>query len=191
MKVLSLDLGSTMGWAAGIDAKPKKHGFVDFTRHPEKDSNETAFSNESFARFLEWASKKIKSADIVVCEKPNVYGTGKFSSFHAMRVLFGMYGIVQAVAGVHGKSLIPVSATTVKKFWTGSGKANKTQMLMLAAERGFESVQDHNECDSIAIYTYYWEVLRAQGKTEDTEDILIEAPEAYADEGAERIASGE
>lgn len=179
MKILSLDLGSTLGWASGVGGKPKKHGTKDFQRPVQKDSQETAFSNESFAEFTQWLGKRISSVDIVVCEKPNVYGTGKFSSFHAMRVLFGMYGIVQAVAGAYGKSLIPVSATTVKKFWTGNGRANKNEMLVLAAERGFSSVKDHNECDAIAIYTYYWEILRAQGKTEDKEDLLIETPASF------------
>lgn len=171
MKILALDLGSNMGFASGLNEKITKHGVHDFSKRVDNDSKATAFSNESFASFFNWLHPLVKHVDTVVCEKPNVYGTGKFSSFHAMRVLFGMYGIVQAVCGGWEKALIPVSATTIKKFWTDDGRADKNKMILHAANRGF-SLKDHNECDAIAIYTYYQEVLRGRPKddTEDNED---------------------
>jgi hypothetical protein len=171
VKILALDLGTNMGFASGINQSIKNHGFRDFTRKVDKGSNETAFSNESFSTFFNWLHPLVGHIDILVCEKPNVYGTGKFSSFHAMRVLFGMYGIVQAVAGGYQKPLIPVSATTIKKFWTQDGRADKNKMIVHAARRGYV-LKDHNECDAIAIYTYYWEVLHGGLGTnpEDNED---------------------
>jgi hypothetical protein len=168
MKVLSLDLGSHMGWAVGINDKITKHGFCEWARKADADANARTFTNESFSEFLKWLQYASRQVDMIVCEKPNVYGTGKFSSFHAMRVLFGMYGLVQAVCGAKSKSLIPVSATSVKKFWTNKGKANKLDMLQEAAKRGFYSIEDHNECDAVAIYTYYWEELR--GKSDEDND---------------------
>ncbi len=185
MKILSLDLGSTMGWSVGINENITKHGFIDWSRKTEPDSNAKSFTNESFSGFLRWVHNFSIHVDMIVCEKPNVYGTGKFSSFHAMRVLFGMYGIVQATAGTRRISLIPVSATSIKKFWTEKGKASKAEMLQAALKRGFKTIEDHNECDAVAIYTYYWEVLRgksdednagesagAEGSSEDWEELV-------------------
>lgn len=169
MKILALDLGSTLGFATGINDKITSHDSKEFWLKQDKEhGNGRSFSNESFANFFNWVHGISRHVDIIVCEKPNVYGTGNFSSFHAMRVLFGMYGIVQAVAGGWHKSLIPVSATTIKKFWTEDGRADKKEMLVHAAKRGY-SLKDHNECDAIAIYHYYWEVLRAK-PLDDNED---------------------
>lgn len=181
MKILSLDLGSNMGYATGINERISTHANKDWTRKVDKDSEETAFSNESFAAFSRWLNPIVYKVGVVVCEKPNVYGTGKFSSYHAMRVLFGMYGIVQAACGEAGVSLIPVSATSVKKFWTGNGRAKKSDMIHASTGHGFKSILDHNECDAIAIYKYYWEELRGQSLA-DKEDNFIEVAQTNADE---------
>lgn len=167
MKILALDLGSTTGFASGSNEKITGHGTREWM---VKDSEHGGrfFSNESFAQFFNWLHPLGKHIDLIVCEKPNVYGTGGFSSFHANRVLFGMYGIVQAVAGGWQKALIPVSATSVKKFWTEDGRADKNKMLLHAAKRNL-AITNHNECDAVAIYHYYWEVLRGK-PTQEIED---------------------
>lgn len=182
MKILALDLGTNLGYASGKDARCTKHGFRDFAYKIDSESGAT-FSNESFAAFFNWLHPLAGHVDVIVCEKPNVYGAGKFSSFHAMRVMFGMYGIVQAVAGGYGKPLISVSATTIKKFWAMDGRADKNKMILHAANRGY-SLKDHNECDAIALYTYYWEVLRAKPNEnqEDTDGEDIEAVGRASDE---------
>ncbi len=42
-----------------------------------------------------------------------------------------------------------VPVATLKKFWTGSGNANKAQMIAAARQRGFEPTSD-NEADALA-----------------------------------------
>lgn len=148
MKIIALDLGSTCGFASGINEKITKHDYKDFGK----------MSNEGMAAFFNWIHPIVGKVDIVVCERPHSH----YNGYHPLRVLFGMFGIVQAVCGGWGKSLIPIGSTEVKKFWTDYGHANKTLMLQKAAERGFTSVKDHNECDAVALYTYHWEVLRAK-----------------------------
>lgn len=156
MKVLALDLGSTLGYCSGQSALPAKHGFKDFRY---KAKGQVGFSNESFADFFNWLHPLANHVDVIVCEKPIMVGAGGIGSFHAHRVLFGMYGIVQAVAGGWQKSLISVTPTEIKKFWTGSGRADKNAMILHAANRG-KIIKDHNECDAVAAYTYFWEVLK-------------------------------
>lgn len=153
MKLLALDLGSITGFASGVDDKILKSDTRNWI------GRDKWFSNESFANFFNWIHPIVKNYDKVIVERPNSHMPG----FHAVRVAFGMYGVLQAVCGGWQKEIIPVSATEIKKFWTGDGRADKEAMVSHAVMRGFKP-KDHNEADAIAIYHYYQEVLR--GKSE-------------------------
>lgn len=153
MKILSLDLGSTTGFASGIDEKVLKFDSKNWI-HKSK-----YFTNESFLEFFHWLYPVAKNYNKIVVERPNMHMPG----FHSLRVLFGMYGIVQMTCAAWNIEMIHVGATEVKKFWTGSGKAMKEDMVAEAVKRGYKT-NEHNQADALAIYTYYVEVLR--GKSE-------------------------
>lgn len=164
MKILALDLGSITGFASGVDDKILKSDTRNWI------GREKWFSNESFANFFNWIHPIVKNYDKVIVEMPNSHMPG----FHAVRVAFGMYGVLQAVCGGWNKEIIPVRATEIKKFWTGDGRADKEAMVSHAVMRGYQP-KDHNEADAIAIYHYYQEVLRGksdsfQNSTPDSEE---------------------
>jgi Holliday junction resolvasome RuvABC endonuclease subunit len=156
MKLLALDLGSITGYASGQDGQILKS---DTRNWILKDK---WFSNESFADFFNWLHPIVRNYDKVIVERPNSHMPG----FHAVRVAFGMYGVLQAVCGGWRKEIIPVSATEVKLFWAGHGRAHKEDMVEACLKRGYMP-KDHNEADARAIYTFYWEVLRGKADKQE------------------------
>lgn len=156
MKIIALDLGSKTGYATGINEEIKSHGVKFFSPHK-------GFDNESFVAFRKWLITGAKNVHRIVVEKPNV----GFPGFDAYRVMFGLYGIVQEVCGLCNVDMIPVSATGIKKFWTGDGRAEKGKMVIQTQIKGFKDVVDHNESDAIAAYRYYYDFLRTEGTQHD------------------------
>lgn len=161
MKIISLDLGTKTGYATGINGEIKTHGFKFW-------SNDRHFDNQSFVNFRKWLIPGVKNVHRIVCEKPNMGMPG----FDATRVLFGMYGIVQEVCGMFNVDLVPVSASGIKLFWTGDGRADKNKMVFQAQMKGYKEVMDHNEADAIAAYHYYYDKLRVEGTIYDLENDL-------------------
>jgi hypothetical protein len=161
VKLISLDLGTKTGFATGINGEIKSHGFK-FWQHDKH------FSNESFVNFRKWLLTGAKNVHKIIVEKPN----GGLPGFEAYRVLFGMYGIVQEVCGICQIDLISLSATGIKKYWTGDGRADKARMVLQTQVKGFRDVVDHNESDAIAAYHYYYEKIRTEGTAHDSENDL-------------------
>ena len=60
---------------------------------------------------------------------------------------------VLAFAAEHNIELMPVHTATLKKFATGSGRANKDDMVQAAKARGW-SPQDDNEADAQLLLDY-------------------------------------
>lgn len=89
---------------------------------------------------------------IVVVEKPNTFAPG----YHAKRVLFGMLGIVQ-FCFKDGDTYM-VSATTIKKHLTGSGRADKKSMIeSINKLKILHPITDDNEADAVAISNWFWD----------------------------------
>jgi Holliday junction resolvasome RuvABC endonuclease subunit len=65
----------------------------------------------------------------------------------------GLVTEVQAFAAEHNIEIMPVHSATLKKFATGSGRANKDQMIEAAKARGWNP-QDDNEADACLILEY-------------------------------------
>lgn len=83
----------------------------------------------------------IYAADLVVIEKPfNISGNG--------RVLMELLGIFKREVIVAGKPLIEVPQTTLKKFATGSGKAEKSQMVKQALKEWCVEADSEDEIDA-------------------------------------------
>lgn len=141
-KVLCLDLGTTTGFALG---DVNSLGFVSGTL---KLGTKTG---KAFSDFSVWLKElNLPEGSTVVVEKPHA---GVY--FHATHKLFGLLAIVEWFCEVNGlPEPIMVSPATIKKFWTGDGRAKKPAMLSSTRERGY-TVKDHNESDAVAIFCWY------------------------------------
>jgi Holliday junction resolvasome RuvABC endonuclease subunit len=65
----------------------------------------------------------------------------------------GLVTEVLAFAAERNIEVMPVHSATLKKFATGSGRANKSQMIKAAKARGWNP-QDDNEADACLILEY-------------------------------------
>ena len=138
--ILALDLGTNMGWCIKTPYTFKS-GHMKF---------KSPFRHESFGDFYSFLFDLTYGRDWhVVVEKPNQFGQG----YHAKRVLFGMLGIIEFM--FPEENITQVSATTIKKFITGSGKADKDQMLMAVNSVYEFTLDNHNEADAVALMWYY------------------------------------
>jgi hypothetical protein len=79
--------------------------------------------------------------------------------YAGVKVHFGMLGVALLIEGRWSRvTSHVVPALTIKKFWTGSGRAKKPDMIAEAQKRGYELVDD-NQADAVALYVYAQEVL--------------------------------
>ena len=143
MRVLALDLGTMCGWALLESDGNVYHGVENLKR-------KGWFGYESFRAFDELLYSKLNSPEhtyVVVekahCNKP---------FFHAIRVLFGMMGIVQM--RVPTEDLTWLSAMTVKKHVTGKGNAKKEDMIRHLLD-WHPGLTDHNEADALGFLHYF------------------------------------
>jgi len=91
--------------------------------------------------------KLLGKIDIIVYEQAHHRGGA------ATAVCVGLITEVQAFAAEHDIELMPVHTATLKKFATGSGRADKKDMVQAAQKRGWNP-QDHNEADAALLLEY-------------------------------------
>jgi Holliday junction resolvasome RuvABC endonuclease subunit len=110
-------------------------------------------TNEAYNELYDWLKDNVTSTTVVVAEKPHA---GQF--FNAVRKLFGLLAVAELYCEQVGCPFHLVSPTPIKKFWTGSGKANKAAMKAATVERGLK-ISNHNVNDAFAL-CYYWHGLQ-------------------------------
>jgi hypothetical protein len=156
MRVIALDLGSTTGIACGNGPRPDGSEFIKFT-------GKGGFTPKCFYEFYKYLDYTIATTirlgegEIqLVIEKPNAHMPG----YAGVKVHFGMLGVALSLEGKYTDLVTShvVPALTIKKYWTGSGRAKKPDMIAEAQKRGYDIVDD-NEADSVALYVYAQEVL--------------------------------
>ena len=135
----------------GIDPALAKTGAVSLKIYDDKisDAHPMLFESNSkmtqigriahIARMMEMAVNDY-CPELIVCEYPfNIKGNG--------RVLIELYGIIRLHSFRKEIPFVPVPQTTLKKYVTGSGKAEKSDMrVQLYKEYGHEYGED--ECDA-------------------------------------------
>lgn len=75
--------------------------------------------------------------DVIVYERPFARGQ------HATRSLWGVAGILEALAGAYGIPCIDYTPTEIKKHATGNGSADKDDMILAAACTGYMGDNEH------------------------------------------------
>ena len=142
--ILSLDLGTTTGWALSKNGEIRS-GSVSFKDTPfdSKDSKYT-----KLRRWLE-NQKEHYGIDAIVYEAVTMLHKGS----SAAHTYGGFMATVQMFGDHHGISYEGVSVGTIKKFMTGKGNANKTDMIKAVKSKGHQP-KDDNEADALALL--YW-----------------------------------
>lgn len=143
--VLGLDLGTHTGYAIRRRDGTIIHGTESFTPRASWTAG------QRWLRYRSWLSALIDREQIhAVTFERVVFG---HSSASASDVYGGFRALTEMVADSHSCDLSSVSVPTIKKHWTGSGRADKAAMIAEAKRRGFKPTDD-NAADALAILHY-------------------------------------
>jgi len=141
MKILSLDLGTKMGFAICGDDNAILSGVMDYKLGRFEGGG------MRFLRFKKWLTeiKQDFDFDLVTFEEVR-----RHKGTDAAHVYGGFMAVLTVWCEHHE---IPYSGTpvgTIKKFATGKGNANKDAMIAAVRTWGYEPIDD-NEADAIAL----------------------------------------
>jgi Holliday junction resolvasome RuvABC endonuclease subunit len=98
-----------------------------------------------YIRFAYWLKSMISmlNPELICYEQANHRGGA------ATEVSYGLISQIQFVCAENKTPHANVHATTLKKFWLGKGRGDKSVMIAECKRRGFKP-QDDNEADAIA-----------------------------------------
>ncbi len=141
--ILSIDMGSTMGWALCQDNKILYSGTEALSA---KDSH----PGHRFLRFHNWLMD-FKGVDEIIYEV-----VGSFQNADSAKIYCGLLAVLQMFCLTHGKRLVGLHAMTVKKEFCGSGRADKEEICSMCHALGWKNGKqgtrlDHDEADAIAV----------------------------------------
>lgn len=149
MRLLALDLGTKTGWAF-YDDLTTEHGVQDFSLQRGESVG------MRFVKFRSWLTKMILSLrpDVILYEQAHMRGGA------ATDVLVGFTTRVQEVSEEinqrYGSKIgyTGVHSATIKKSITGSGRAEKKDMIEAASRIIRGPIKDDNEADAICLLEY-------------------------------------
>ena len=139
MKIIAFDLGRNFAWATNairnglkteryvLKGDSRAHRLADLLELLEK---------------IEW-----HRFEIAVYETPFARGRD------ATRSLWGIAGIIEAVASSYCLPVVDVAVPTIKKFATGDGRAPKEAMIAAAKKFGYKGDNEH-EADAVCLLRY-------------------------------------
>lgn len=148
--ILALDCSSSCGWAyfARPDATPR----CGTWRAPKAWAIEDY--GQRFAKFHDWLVGMMTtfSPDVLAFESPILprASMDMQTTEHTLRTLIGLVSIAELVANLRGVRCLEVNVATAKKALTGSGRAEKSDMLVAATRRGWPVADDH-QADAAAV----------------------------------------
>lgn len=149
---LSLDLGSTLGWALGKNGVIESSGEVALSA---KDSH----PGHRWMRFQEWLAK-FHDVDEILYEEVQAFRSSQASMVYgALRAVLQMYALAYKIR------LCTLTPGQIKMDFTGNGNAPKELMCDIAMNLGWTkgrrgSRDYNNECDAIALL---WVIFSRRG----------------------------
>lgn len=152
MTIAALDLATTTGFSS------ISHGVVcsGIFKCREKPKEQWGVC---FLRFRDWLRDWLEQ------EKPEkLYyeSVMRFSSSSAARVYCGLLAVTLMECEVWGVDVVGVSVGTIKKAFTGNGRASKQEMIDEASKRFGIKILDDNHADSLAILSLALELEKQQ-----------------------------
>ncbi|MDS1141728.1 hypothetical protein RE432_14905 [Pusillimonas sp. SM2304] len=160
VNILALDLANKCGWAVRCRDGRVLHGTVNFT---PKDGWSPG---QRWQRFRSWLASIIVEHQVgaIVYEQVLQGGWKGGNAGHRSGAAGDLYGgfkaLVELAADSHNTTLDTANVATVKKLWTGNGRADKAEMVAEASRRGFR-VRDDNEADALGIL--HWAIAKETG----------------------------
>jgi crossover junction endodeoxyribonuclease RuvC len=143
--ILALDLASETGWALASRGAIES-GVVDFTpRHGES-------AGMRYVRFNAWLDTMLRSVTLVIYEGGSFHRGGP-----ATELAYGLSTRVIEAATRHGIMHTSVNISTLKKWLTHSGRADKAAVLGAVNRRfriGQPPIENDNEADALALLHY-------------------------------------
>lgn len=138
---LCLDLASSVGWACG---SPELVEAAVYGSYKLPDDVNLGRQYGAFSNWLADAITQYEPTDLVI-EAPFL---GK--SLRAGRKLFALTGIAELIAWRRDLKFSEHHASSVRKTFCGSGKADKAEVQRVCHARGF-TPKDHNAADALAL----------------------------------------
>lgn len=139
--ILAIDIGTITGVAYGGGVQGCHSASRNFSNH----THDYALLGLRFSKWIE---------ELIIEHKPSSLAIERpfFSSKHAEAgvLLHGLCWEANRLGRIHGISRSEYGPMEIKRFFTGSGKAQKSDMIEEAKRRGFNPANSH-EADSIAL----------------------------------------
>jgi Holliday junction resolvasome RuvABC endonuclease subunit len=151
MRVLALDLSSTSGAAFdGVDGKPQ------FSTHKGRMPDDDDFG-AFFGALAKWVRDLIafQRPDLIAIEAPFVPlgNTGRPTSPRIVYALVGLAAVAETVANAHSIPTCKPAVASVRKHFTGSGRAKKPDVERRCYLLGW-SPRDNHQADAAALFCY-------------------------------------
>lgn len=145
VNILAIDLGTKMGYAR-LSRDVTTSGTVSFA--PRASEGPGA----RWAKFRAWLASAAIDADLSTVYYESLIHMP--TNQPATVMMFGGFEAhLQHWCEVNRIPLVQVNVATIKKHWTGSGRAKKPDMIAEAKRRGL-SPADDNEADALALLDY-------------------------------------
>lgn len=157
--ILGLDLGQTIGWCLGNAVGPLRHG-----EFPLKNTTDLGLWLRSSDDFF---IPMFRDGGVtgVAIEQPflspggkKADGSSKPGGYYPARKLLSLLGHAYMWGSFYGLSDIhfeEVPVASAKLTLSGSGAADKDQMIAAAAARGYPSITGEHEADALGIWWCY------------------------------------
>lgn len=100
-----------------------------------------------FDSIIRLHNDRFNQLECVIYERPFARGE------HATRALWGLAGILEAVALAQGLTALDVPPTKIKQWATGKGMAGKDMMMVAAKRMGYNGDNEH-EADAFCLLRY-------------------------------------
>jgi len=141
VKIIAFDLGSTSAYAHNCGER-----IVTAAR------NFDGLRPKRLHEFSIWLEEVFSPGeglelDAVIYERPFARG------LHATRSLWGMAGVLEGEATYAGYPVLDMPPSSIKKFATGKGNADKAEMLVAAKMMGYTGENEH-EADAFCLLQY-------------------------------------
>ena len=173
MVIIGLDPGIHTGWAVCRHGRILESGVQTFALARGESPG------MRFLRFRRWLAEVAEKAGLEVPDLPRGHGFKHDAIFayehsfqqgsHAQELFHGWTTRLQEIAAERGSESLPVHTGTLKKWATGSGRADKAAMRAVAARRtgrypesnviGDEGMSE-DEADAILVALYAWEQVK-------------------------------